>query len=369
MQKGPFLNGTALQITELDSKLVPTGKNYSAQLLDNRGSFEVRNVELVSQYVQLKADGFYFNEVSGKNSAAQLTLYALSDLKEKSSLNVNLLSTLEKGRIDYLLSRGDAFAAAKARAQREILAIFKMDTAGVAESELLDITKPGDGNAKLLALSVILQGYRDVAGLSEFIANIATDIREDGELDSESLGNALVSSARSLNSAEIRDNLESRYEDLGLSVTVPDFELHLRRFVERTDYTFSKPITYPDTLDGHVNLLAREDGAVVVENQYVLAAHLPEYTRLKIKVVGGKWGRIRDSQVGISNGAYNHSDSSVVYTTTAHGDVRASLVFLPKEVYPDSMGYQPPPSGPTRILVFENESETPAFVREFLADN
>lgn len=64
VQKGPFLNGTAMMISELDSALVPTGKTYTTQLIDNRGTFAVRNVELESQYVQLYATGFYFNEVT-----------------------------------------------------------------------------------------------------------------------------------------------------------------------------------------------------------------------------------------------------------------------------------------------------------------
>ena len=61
VQKGPFLNGTAITISELSADFIPTGKNFSSQILDNKGTFEVRNVNFVSQYVELKADGFYFN--------------------------------------------------------------------------------------------------------------------------------------------------------------------------------------------------------------------------------------------------------------------------------------------------------------------
>lgn len=100
VQKGPFLNGTSISISELSADLVPTGKNYPSQILDNKGTFEVKNVELASQFVELEADGFYFNEVSNANSSAQLTLFALSDLTSKTSLNVNVLSTLEKSRVE-----------------------------------------------------------------------------------------------------------------------------------------------------------------------------------------------------------------------------------------------------------------------------
>jgi len=109
VQKGPFINGTSITISELNSELVPTGKNFNSQILDNKGTFEIKNVELSSQYIELKADGFYFNEVQGESSSAQLTLYALSDLTDKTSLNINILSNLEKTRVEYLISRQYSF--------------------------------------------------------------------------------------------------------------------------------------------------------------------------------------------------------------------------------------------------------------------
>ena len=85
VQKGPYLNGTAITISELSSELEPTGKNFISQILDNKGTFEIKNIDLSSQYVELKADGFYFNEISNVSSTAQLTLFALSDLTNKTS--------------------------------------------------------------------------------------------------------------------------------------------------------------------------------------------------------------------------------------------------------------------------------------------
>ena len=63
VQKGPYLNGTAITISELSNDLTPTGKNFTSQILDNKGTFEVKNIELLSKFVELKADGFYFNEI------------------------------------------------------------------------------------------------------------------------------------------------------------------------------------------------------------------------------------------------------------------------------------------------------------------
>jgi hypothetical protein len=90
VQKGPYLNGTAITISELSTKLIPTGRNFSYQIVDNKGTFELTNIELSSNFVELKADGFYFNEVTNCNSVAPLTLYVLSDLTDKTILNVNV---------------------------------------------------------------------------------------------------------------------------------------------------------------------------------------------------------------------------------------------------------------------------------------
>src|SRR5690606_23617658 len=138
----------------------PTGKSYNVQITDNKGTFELNNVSLSSAYINLRADGFYFNEVSGKQSDAQITLYALSDVTGKSELNVNILTHLEKSRVEYLMKSGQSFVESKTQAQKEILAIFNIEKSDIQSSENLNISKPGDDNAILLAISAILQGHR-----------------------------------------------------------------------------------------------------------------------------------------------------------------------------------------------------------------
>lgn len=239
VQKGPYLNGTAITISELAEDLVPTGNNYPSQILDNKGTFEVKNVKLSSPYVEVKADGYYFNEVSNTNSTAPLTLFALSDLKNRSNLNVNVLSTLEKGRVSFLVSIGSSFKEAKKQAQSEILSIFEIERSEMEASDLLDITKQGEDHAILLAISVILQGKLTVPEFSELLANISTDIREDGILNSKTLGSMLINNAKALQPDQVRKNLEARYEILGLAVTIPDFEKYIQQFIANTEFEFT----------------------------------------------------------------------------------------------------------------------------------
>jgi hypothetical protein len=250
-QKGPFNNGTIINIAELNNSLTPTGKNFTSQIIDNSGTFSVSNVQMEFSYAQINASGFYFDEVGNKVSSAQLVLSGLSNLAGKTSMNVNVLSNLEMNRIKNLTS-GDnplTFNQAKIQAQEEVLAIFGFTRAGMSESELLDITKSGSGNAKLLAISAILQSDRSVGQLSELLANISTDITEDGVLNDASIIEVLRQSAYGLDLSEIRSNLESRYASLGLSVTIPNFEGEVNNF-------------YKPPVANDMNLSTDEDTAI-----------------------------------------------------------------------------------------------------------
>ena len=228
VQKGPFINGTAITVSELNQKLIATGKNFTTQIIDNKGSFSLKDITLQSNFVQLIAEGFYFDEVRGEKSAAQLTLFALADVFNVSSVNVNLLSHLEKDRVIYLMQEEEkSFTTAKKQAQQEILAIFGIEKTDMTTSELLDISQDGDDNAILLAVSAILQGNNTVAELSELLADIITDIREDGVLNSESTQEKIRVNAMSLTLADIRQHLEVRYEELGVDATIPNFEQYI----------------------------------------------------------------------------------------------------------------------------------------------
>lgn len=356
VQKGPFLNGTAITISELTSALAPTGKNFTSQILDNKGTFEIKNVDLTSKYVELKADGFYFNEVSNTNSSAQLTLFALSDLSNKSSLNVNILSNLEKNRVGYLVSDGMSFFEAKSQAQSEILSIFEIYKDGISESEQLDITKSGEENGILLAVSIILQGYLSVSDLSELLANISTDIREDGILNSQSIGSTLINNAKTIDLETIRQNLESRYEELGLNITIPDFEKYVNNFIDSTDFEFTAYIEYPATGKHGINILDKVKTNYNA-GTYSMNAFLPEGTSLKVKISGQNWffPAFQDN-TDWEFTDWNYTDNSRIFTATRTGDIDYEILF---KSYQDSTR-----SNVTKIFVYENSDLEPTWTKE-----
>ena len=228
VQKGPFIQGTVITVWELDSSLVQTGRTFIGTIDDNTGTFNARG-NVVSPYVELSAVGYYFNEVSGSLSTAPLTLQALSDLNDNSSVNVNLMTHLEKKRVEYLIDAGSTFTTAKSQAQAEIMKIFNIENVSLGSSETLDISKSGDGNAVLLAISAILQSDKTEAELTELLSTINTDIRTDGTLDSNTTKATLATAmeylkTRHIDNVTVRDNIEDRYSNLGVSATIPAFE-------------------------------------------------------------------------------------------------------------------------------------------------
>lgn len=229
VQKGPYIQGTEITVRELDSSMIPTGNTFTGTIDDNTGSFSIKGT-LTYKIVELSALGYYFNEVSGSLSNATLTLSALSDLTDSSSVNVNLMTHLEKKRVEYLIDNSKmTFAAAKTQAQTEILKIFNIENVTLGNSETLDISKSGDGNAALLAISAILQSNKTEAELTELLSTINTDIRTDGTMDSTITKATLVAAMEYVKPLQstIRSNIETRYNTLGLSVSIPSFETYI----------------------------------------------------------------------------------------------------------------------------------------------
>jgi len=290
-QKGPFINGSSISVYELQPNLSPTGKSFNDQIIDNKGSFEFYNLALSSNYVNLRADGFYFNEVSGEQSTSQITLNAVADLSGKSNVNVNLLTHLEKSRVEYLMRNGKSFIESKIQAQQEILAIFNIQKNDSLFSEAFNISENGADNGILLAISSILQGYRSESELTELLSNISSDIKEDGILNSILLGSDLINHAVYLDTTSIKNNLVNRYNNIGASVTIPEFGKYISNFISQTNFQISSSlITFPKKGIYGDNILSLKDSVFMQGNNpsnqthFSLAAQTTKGIPLTIKI-------------------------------------------------------------------------------------
>ena len=296
VQKGPFIQGTVITVWELDSSLVQTGRTFIGTIDDNTGTFNARG-KVVSPYVELSAVGYYFNEVSGSLSTAPLTLQALSDIADNSSVNVNLMTHLEKKRVEYLIDSGLTFAAAKTQAQTEIMKIFNIENVSLGSSETLDISKSGDGNAVLLAISAILQSDKTEAQLTELLSTINTDIRTDGTLDSTTTKATLATAMEYIKDRRgtIRSNIESRYSNLGVSATIPAFE----------SYAFKLDTTAPT-----VDSTSPTNSATVSTSGYVSVTFSEEMDNTTIT--------INTSDTSCSSGTFQISANNFEYCWKFH---------------------------------------------------
>jgi len=236
VQKGPFVSGTTVTMNELNPQLVQTGKVFTSTIINDLGLFEVNNIELSSSFVEFTSSGFYFNEVSGEISNSPITLTSFSDIGDKNTINVNVLTHLEKRRVEVLLKEGKSFTETKNQSRNELLSIFSMSSNNSASFEQFDISKNTEEGAILLAVSIILQGNRSVGQLTELLSKIQNDFGNNGKLDDENIINTLRTSSMDSDLKEIRKNIENRFKDLNSSSPIPDFEKQLFKFLSFRDY-------------------------------------------------------------------------------------------------------------------------------------
>ena len=249
-QKGPFVTGTAVKVYELDGKTyAQTGKSFTGKITSDDGKFKVSNVSLASQYALLEANGYFRNEITGEKSKGAITLYAITDLSDRKNVNINLLTHLEYERVLYLVGTGINVPAAKKQAETEILNAFGI-SGKFESSEDLDIFSKGEGNAALLAISVMMLGglgddseKSSEAELTERLAKFAADIEEDGTWDDEKTKAAIADWIRGQLAYdwgfcsyyyESREtphfgNIQEHIEAWELG-DVPDFEKYARKF-------------------------------------------------------------------------------------------------------------------------------------------
>lgn len=230
-QKGPFVTGSAVTVQELDGiTLKQTGKSFKGRIKSDKGDFAIKDINLSSQYAILEASGYYRDEISGKKSTGTVTLYALTDLSNRKTVNINLLTHLEYERVKYLVTqKKKSIAEAKAQAANEILSSFDIN-GEFAESEDLNIFESGDGNAALLAVSVLMQSDVDVAGLTERMGEFSVAIAEGGSWDDADTKVAIADWACDTDLKGTLANVRKNIENWKYADTIPAFEKYVTNF-------------------------------------------------------------------------------------------------------------------------------------------
>jgi 6-phosphogluconolactonase (cycloisomerase 2 family) len=235
IQKGPFAIGSEITVNALDTSLNPTGTVYSTQTPDALGNFALSS-KIATPQVEIVAQGFYIDELTGKLSASQIQLRSVSDLSVNDTPTVNVLTTLQEQRLKELVSKGSTFSTADAQSESEVLALFGINVSlvnSLSTTDSMRIDGVTDEDAVLLAVSTILSqmatdtaktnGTTEAAELSNLVNTIAVGIVSTGTLTSATFAPAKNIANTEIDAATVAGNLQTYYANNGETVTAPPF--------------------------------------------------------------------------------------------------------------------------------------------------
>ena len=362
VQKGPFVTGTTITVNELNENLGQTGKSFTTSITSDDGSFSLNNIEMESNLALLSGNGFYYNEVIGQLSNAQITLQAIADLSNEETVNINVLTHLTKARIEKLVNEGKSFSDAKRQAEGEF-----QDFLGVTEHfnqgfEQMSIASQGDFNAMLLAFSVILQRPTHLmnaiptlpAELTWLMTSLSTDFADNGTIDNKALVDTLLYNISMQEQVYIRRHIKNYYSGLGLDVDIPDFESYIALF-QAAHQELVTEFIYPDEASptpeigpgGEVsNLLVKDITQFDGDLAYVVAAITPLGKSLKVKIKG-------NVQLDLNNGWMVSYDDGYILEAQRQNELVSMLVYL----------LTPIRDGSATIEYYE-DSDTPTFTKQ-----
>lgn len=221
VQKGPFMAGSKVEVYELDENLNQTGKTFSGET-NREGYFEISASQaLVSKYVKVIVDGYYFNEVTGENSQGKVNMQAITTLPEAdvAQINVNVLTNMEAPRVLQLVKSGKKFSEAKSQAQKELLSAFLIKDKTLVPEEA-NLIGSNDAAQILTAVSSILLNRRSESKFTALMNDIGNELKTNGTIH-QALKDSVAKSSKGLDYITIKDNIEKKYkEDFGKNITI-----------------------------------------------------------------------------------------------------------------------------------------------------
>lgn len=257
VEKGPFVQGSTVIVYELNDNFSPTGKSFKTELLDDKGTFSLPDIELKSRYVQVSVSGYYFDEITGNLSKSTLSLNAIAEVSGTKNVNVNILTHLEEKRVKRLIKEGKTFDEAKQQAQKEIYRLFYIkESLTQSLSEDISLIKGDDHSAALLGISATLLLYTDSdnAQLTELLSKVSIDLEDDGIVE-PALRSSLKNTIGDINENNVIENIKRRYKQLGLTVAFTSiFDVYLD--IVPTDPIPAEEIDFAKTYSGLLSMLS-----------------------------------------------------------------------------------------------------------------
>ncbi|MBO7060212.1 MAG: hypothetical protein J6W54_03835 [Fibrobacter sp.] len=125
-QKGPLVDKAQVKVVFLDeSTLDSMGKAYYGKIDGDYGEYSVQIDSVESRYVQVTISGKSSSKISVIAVANDIDLNAIADIGTLDSINLNLFTRLETGRVRELVRNQHlSFDEAKVRSRKEIADMF-----------------------------------------------------------------------------------------------------------------------------------------------------------------------------------------------------------------------------------------------------
>jgi hypothetical protein len=228
VQKGPFIVGSTIRVSNLDAEADPTGLVFSTTTRDDRGQFQLAFV--ATPLISIEGTGFYYNEVTGQLSGSPLTLRALYDVTSGTTSFVNVITHLSYNRVQQLIVDGSTYDDAQTQAEQELTTALGIAPAGFVPGrtgvQMNVLGGDSDGNAYLLAVSSVLAEAAELeapgasdATLQQLLNQIALDLAQTGSIDA-ARQSQIAAALAAVPAADVEVAFAARFP----SAVVPDLD-------------------------------------------------------------------------------------------------------------------------------------------------
>lgn len=257
-QKGPLVKGSNVVIKETSANgtLEPTGREFNTTITGDKGDFAIDSINLESQYALLSAEGYYIHEHNGQRSECPMRLDAVSNLENRETSNINLLTHFEYKRVLNLVKAGKSFANGKKQAASEILGAFGVHI-DISSAEDLNIFNTSEADRTLYNISLIIDerylwdpwdGKGDemehwenknvnCSKLQDYIDRIADDFADDGILSDSIMQHVATLAYETLHEHSEMENIDEKEME---RIENEDPSLYESLSVKKKKYEFSK---------------------------------------------------------------------------------------------------------------------------------
>ena len=242
-QKGQLVKGSQVTAFALDQNMVATGSSYPANISDCLGSFTL-DISAETPYLELRAEGYYFNEITGTVSESPIYLEAIAPAVS-ANVNINLFTTIIKPRVKHLISSGKSYSESVAQAQAELLSMMGVESGAVDFTDI-DITQSRELDALLLAYACIVQQNRSISEVVILVQSAAVEFEGSGTLSQRTI-DKIIENSLSVDPFSVIRNIAQFYSDNSIeNGSLPPFYRYLNDYY-KSDFVIGRPSVCDDS--------------------------------------------------------------------------------------------------------------------------